>query len=746
MAKKKTEERTVHRTADPNVMGLRGTVVDQAITETLDANYMPYAMSVIVSRAIPEIDGFKPSHRKLLYTMYKMGLLTGGRTKSANIVGQTMRLNPHGDAAIYETMVRLAKGNESLLHPFVDSKGNFGKVYSRDMAYAASRYTEAKLAPICAELFRDLDCDAVDFVDNYDGTMKEPALLPTTFPNVLVSANQGIAVGMASQICGFNLAEVCDTTIAYLKNPDHDIASTLLAPDFPTGGQIICDEDELRRIYATGRGGLKVRARWRYDKKENVIEVYEIPYSTSIEVILDKVAELVKAGKVKEISDMRDETDLNGLKLTLDLKRGVDADKLMAKLFKVTPLEDSFSANFNILVSGQPRVMGVREILKEWTAFRVECVRRRTYYDLHGKEKRLHLLKGLAAILLDIDKAIKIIRTTEEETEVVPNLMIGFGIDEVQADYVAEIKLRHLNREYILKRTSEIEQLEKDIADLNDILAKPARIRRIIINELNDVAKKYGQPRRSEILYDLPEEENGSEEEEVPDYPVTVFFTREGYFKKIPPQGLRTAGAHKLKEGDEIVQQIETRNNVEALFFTDRQQVYKVRLAELEDGKVAQMGIFIPGRLGMDEGENVLSMVITSDYSGYMLFFFASGRCAKIPLSSYATKQNRRKLLKAYCDKEPLATLLFLPEETELAIRTSASRMLLVGTAQIAAKATRDSQGVAVVTLKKNQTIASVVPADTLELANPHRYRVRSLPATGALLRAEDEGEQMSLL
>ena len=746
MAKKKTEERTVHRTADPNVMGLRGTVVDQAITETLDANYMPYAMSVIVSRAIPEIDGFKPSHRKLLYTMYKMGLLTGGRTKSANIVGQTMRLNPHGDAAIYETMVRLAKGNESLLHPFVDSKGNFGKVYSRDMAYAASRYTEAKLAPICAELFRDLDCDAVDFVDNYDGTMKEPALLPTTFPNVLVSANQGIAVGMASQICGFNLAEVCDTTIAYLKNPDHDIASTLLAPDFPTGGQIICDEDELRRIYATGRGGLKVRARWRYDKKENVIEVYEIPYSTSIEVILDKVAELVKAGKVKEISDMRDETDLNGLKLTLDLKRGVDADKLMAKLFKATPLEDSFSANFNILVSGQPRVMGVREILKEWTAFRVECVRRRTYYDLHGKEKRLHLLKGLAAILLDIDKAIKIIRTTEEETEVVPNLMIGFGIDEVQADYVAEIKLRHLNREYILKRTSEIEQLEKDIADLNDILAKPARIRRIIINELNDVAKKYGQPRRSEILYDLPEEENGSEEEEAPDYPVTVFFTREGYFKKIPPQGLRTAGAHKLKEGDEIVQQIETRNNVEALFFTDKQQVYKVRLAELEDGKVAQMGIFIPGRLGMDEGENVLSMVITSDYSGFMLFFFASGKCAKIPLSSYATKQNRRKLLKAYCDKEPLAKLFFLPEETELAIRTSASRMLLVGTAQIAAKATRDSQGVAVVTLKKNQTIASVVPADTLELANPHRYRVRSLPATGALLRAEDEGEQMSLL
>ena len=737
MAKKKNDEPKVYK-EHPSV--------DRRITDTLRENYMPYAMSVIVSRAIPEIDGFKPSHRKLLYTMYKMGLLNGNRTKSANIVGQTMKLNPHGDAAIYETMVRLTRGNEALLTPFVDSKGNFGKVYSRDMAYAAPRYTEAKLDGICAELFRDIDTDAVDFVDNYDGEIKEPTLLPTTFPNILVSANTGIAVGMASNFCGFNLEEVCRTTIECIKNPEHDILSTMPAPDFTTGGELIYDESEMRAIYESGRGSFKVRAKWQYDKKENLIEVTEIPYTTTIEAIIDKIAELVKTGKVKEISDMRDETDLNGLKLTLDLKRGVDADKLMAKLFKATPLEDSFSANFNILVSGQPRVMGVREILKEWTAFRVECVRRRTYYDLHGKEKRLHLLKGLAAILLDIDKAIKIIRTTEEETEVVPNLMIGFGIDEVQADYVAEIKLRHLNREYILKRTSEIEQLEKDIADLNDILAKPARIRRIIINELNDVAKKYGQPRRSEILYDLPEDENGSEEEEAPDYPVTVFFTREGYFKKIPPQGLRTAGAHKLKEGDEIVQQIETRNNVEALFFTDKQQVYKVRLAELEDGKVAQMGIFIPGRLGMDEGENVLSMVITSDYSGFMLFFFASGKCAKIPLSSYATKQNRRKLLKAYCDKEPLAKLFFLPEETELAIRTSASRMLLVGTAQIAAKATRDSQGVAVVTLKKNQTIASVVPADTLELANPHRYRVRSLPATGALLRAEDEGEQMSLL
>ncbi len=723
-----------------------GSVLEDPITRTLETNYMPYAMSVIVSRALPEIDGFKPAHRKLLYTMYEMGLLKGARTKSANIVGSTMHLNPHGDAAIYDTMVRMGRGNESLLVPFVDSKGNFGKAYSRDMSCAAARYTEAKLEGVCEELFRDIDKETVDFVPNYDSTTTEPTLLPVTFPTILANNTLGIAVGMACNICSFNLAELCATTVALMKDEHHDIGTTMPAPDFVGGGQILYDEAQMREIYENGRGSVKVRARYNAVPGENMIEVTQIPPTTTVEAIMDKIAELVKTGKVKEISDMRDETDLNGLKLTLDLKRGVDADKLMAKLFKATPLEDSFSCNFNILVSGQPRVMGVREILKEWTAFRVECVRRRTYYDLHGKEKRLHLLQGLAAILLDIDKAIHIIRTTEEETEVVPNLMIGFGIDEVQADYVAEIKLRHLNREYILKRTGEIEQLEKDIADLNDVLAKPARIRRIIINELNDVAKKYGKPRCSEILYDLPEEDAAAEEEAVPDYPVTVFFTREGYFKKIPPQSLRTAGAHKLKEGDEIIQQLETRNNVEALFFTDKQQVYKVRLAELEDGKVAQMGIFIPGRLGMDEGENVLSMVITGDYSGFMLFFFASGKCAKIPLSSYATKQNRRKLLKAYSDKEPLAKLLCLPEETELAIRTSASRMLLVGTAQIAAKTTRDSQGVAVVTLKKNQTITSVVSADTLELANPHRYRVRSLPATGALIRAEDEGEQMSLL
>ena len=714
MAKKKTEERTVHRTADPNVMGLRGTVVDQAITETLDANYMPYAMSVIVSRAIPEIDGFKPSHRKLLYTMYKMGLLTGGRTKSANIVGQTMRLNPHGDAAIYETMVRLAKGNESLLHPFVDSKGNFGKVYSRDMAYAASRYTEAKLAPICAELFRDLDCDAVDFVDNYDGTMKEPALLPTTFPNVLVSANQGIAVGMASQICGFNLAEVCDTTIAYLKNPDHDIASTLLAPDFPTGGQIICDEDELRRIYATGRGGLKVRARWRYDKKENVIEVYEIPYSTSIEVILDKVAELVKAGKVKEISDMRDETDLSGLKLAIDLKRGVDPEKLMQKLFKLTPLQDTASCNFNILIGGMPRVMGVGEILQEWTAWRTECVKRRVFYILSRKKEKLHLLLGLKRILLDIDKAIAIIRETEEEAEVIPNLMIGFGIDEKQAEYVAEIKLRNINKEYILKRVQETQSLADEIDDLEDTLAKPARVRRIIISELETVRKKYGQPRKTEILYGHEVEEY-REEEQVEDYPVTLFLSREGYFKKITPQSLRMSGEQKYKEGDGPMQQIETTNAAELMFFTDRCQVYKTRVSEVADSK--------------------------------LLFFFENGKAARVELKAYATVSNRRRLTGAYSDKSPLVTILPLREDQELALLSSEPRALIFHTSQLAPKATRTTQGVAVMTLKPKYHLQRAVPVEQSGIVNLTRYRTRSIPAAGALVKPEDQGEeQLSLL
>ena len=712
-----------------------GSVLEDPITRTLETNYMPYAMSVIVSRALPEIDGFKPAHRKLLYTMYEMGLLKGARTKSANIVGSTMHLNPHGDAAIYDTMVRMGRGNESLLVPFVDSKGNFGKAYSRDMSCAAARYTEAKLEGVCEELFRDIDKETVDFVPNYDGTTTEPTLLPVTFPTILANNTLGIAVGMACNICSFNLAELCATTVALMKDEHHDISTTMPAPDFVGGGQILYDEAQMREIYENGRGSVKVRARYSVVPGENMIEVTQIPPTTTVEAIMDKIAELVKAGKVKEISDMRDETDLNGLKLTLDLKRGVDADKLMAKLFKATPLEDSFSANFNILVSGQPRVMGVREILKEWTAFRVECVRRRTYYDLHGKEKRLHLLKGLAAILLDIDKAIKIIRTTEEETEVVPNLMIGFGIDEVQADYVAEIKLRHLNREYILKRTSEIEQLEKDIADLNDILAKPARIRRIIINELNDVAKKYGQPRRSEILYDLPEDENGSEEEEAPDYPVTVFFTREGYFKKIPPQGLRTAGAHKLKEGDEIVQQIETRNNVEALFFTDKQQVYKVRLAELEDGKVAQMGIFIPGRLGMDEGENVLSMVITSDYSGYMLFFFQNGKVAKVNLNSYETKTNRKKLLNAYSMKEPLSAVLCIREDTNVLITASNGRMLILPTGLMQAKATKDQQGIQVMKLTKGSTVSEAVMYEQGMFEDEHRYLAKDLPSRGDFLK-----------
>lgn len=746
MAKKKPEEKTVRRSMDPNVMGLRGAVVDQPITVTLDENYMPYAMSVIVSRAIPEIDGFKPAHRKLLYTMYKMGLLTGSRTKSANIVGQTMRLNPHGDAAIYETMVRLSKGNEALLHPFVDSKGNFGKVYSRDMAYAASRYTEAKLAPICAELFRDLDCDAVDFVDNYDNTMKEPSLLPTTFPNVLVSANQGIAVGMASQICGFNLGEVCDTTIAYLKNPAHDIASTLLAPDFPTGGQILCDGDELREIYRTGRGGVKVRSRYRYDKKENLIEVYEIPYSTSLEAILDKVAELVKAGKVKEINDMRDESDLSGLKLAIDLKRGVDPDKLMAKLFRLTPLQDTVSCNFNILIAGQPRVLGVDGILEEWTAWRTECVKRRVYFVLKKKQDKLHLLQGLKRILLDIDKAIRTIRETEEEAEVIPNLMIAFGIDQVQAEYVAEIKLRNINKEYILKRVAETESLADEIADLEDTLAKPARIRRIIIDELTEVRKKYAVPRRTEIVYghELPEE---PEEEPVDDYPVHLFLSREGYFKKITPQSLRMSGEQKFKEGDALRQSFETTNAAELLFFTDRRQVYKTRASEFGETKASALGDYLPAKLGMDEGENVVYLTLAGDYSGFMLFVFENGKAAKVPLSAYATTSNRRRLTGAYSDKAPLTAMLALREDTELALYTNEPRCLLMHTASLTPKTTRSTQGVAVMTIKPKYRLERAVPAAETGITNPARYRTRTLPAAGALLKAEDSDEkQLELL
>ncbi|MBD9138642.1 MAG: topoisomerase IV [Clostridiales bacterium] len=746
MAKKKTEPKAVHPAADPNVMGLRGTVVEQPITSTLDENYMPYAMSVIVSRAIPEIDGFKPSHRKLLYTMYKMGLLTGNRTKSANIVGQTMRLNPHGDQAIYETMVRLAKGNESLLHPFVDSKGNFGKVYSRDMAYAASRYTEAKLAPICAELFRDLDCDAVDFVDNYDNTTKEPALLPTTYPNVLVSANQGIAVGMASQICGFNLGEVCDTTIQLLKNPDHDIATTLLAPDFSTGGQILCDPEELGRIYETGRGGVKVRAKYRYIKSENIIEIFEIPYSTSLEAILDKVSELMKAGKIKEISDMRDETDLSGLKLAIDLKRGVDPDKLMQKLFRLTPLQDTVSCNFNILIAGMPRVLGVKALLEEWLAWRTECVRRRVYFVLHKKQEKLHLLQGLKRILLDIDKAIEIIRQTEEEAEVVPNLMIGFGIDQVQAEYVAEIKLRNINKEYILKRVQETAALEEEIEDLEDTLQKPARIRKIIVGELEDVRKKYAQPRKTEIIFSH-EAEYEEEPEETPDYPVTLFLSREGYFKKITAQSLRMSGEQKFKEGDELFRQVEATNNTELMFFTDRQQVYKVRAADFADGKASLLGDYLPTKLGMDEEEKVIDLVLPGDYSGHVLFFFENGKCARVSLSAYATTSNRRKLTGAYSDKSPLAALVPLTEDRELALISTEPRALLLHTALLAPKTTRATQGVAVMNMKPRYHLDRVCTPEESGITNLARYRVRSIPAAGALLREEDQGrEQMSLL
>ena len=746
MKKNEKKETTAQHRANPNVLGLRADVVEQRITDTLETNYMPYAMSVIVSRAIPEIDGFKPSHRKLLYTMYKMGLLNGARTKSANIVGQTMRLNPHGDAAIYDTMVRLSKGYGALLHPFVDSKGNFGKVYSRDMAWAASRYTEAKLSAICAELFRDIDSDTVDFIDNYDNTMKEPALLPTTFPNILVSANQGIAVGMASQLCGFNLGEVCDTTIAYLKNPDCDLTETLLAPDFPTGGEVICDVDALREIYSTGRGGVKVRARWRYDKKENLIEVYEIPYTTTTEAIMDKVAELIKAGKVREITDMRDETDLNGLKLTIDLKRGTDPDKLMQKLMKSTTLQDTMSCNFNVLIAGMPRVMGVRELLDEWCAWRTECVRRRVYFVMSKKKDQLLLWKGLKRILLDIDKAIKIIRETEAEADVVPNLMIGFGIDQVQAEYVAEIKLRNINKEYILKRVEETSALQDEIEDLEDILARPARVKKIIVAELEDVRKKYAEPRRTGIVYGHEVEEY-TEETTVDDYAVSVFLSREGYFKKITPASLRMNAEQKYKEGDALAQSFETSNAAEVMFFTDRCQVYKSRLSDFDDTKASALGDYLPARLGMDEGESVVYMVLPGDYRGWMLFFFENGKAAKVELSAYRTTSNRRKLTGAYSDKSPLRTALCLREDCELAVYSTEPRVLVFSTALLGSKTTRATQGVAVLTLKKKFTLDYACPAEATGIANLARYRARSLPAVGALLKAEDSDEkQISLM
>ena len=738
MAKKKQPD--APKRMDPHVQGLRAEVMEQPICQTLEQNYMPYAMSVIVSRAIPEIDGFKPSHRKLLYTMYKMGLLTGARTKSANIVGQTMRLNPHGDQAIYETMVRLARGNETLLHPFVDSKGNFGKVYSRDMAYAASRYTEAKLDPICAELFRDIDADTVDFVDNYDGSMKEPTLLPTTFPNVLVSANMGIAVGMASNICSFNLQDVCRTAIALIKNPDADLLDTLPAPDFPTGGEILYDASEMLQIYKTGRGTFRLRARWRYLKEGNMIEIYEIPYTTATEIIMDKVAELIKAGKIREIADMRDETDLNGLKLTIDLKRGAEPEKLMQKLFKTTTLQDSFGCNFNILVGGMPRVMGVREIFEEWTAWRCECVKRRVYHQLQKKKDKLHLLKGLGKILLDIDKAIRIIRETELDAEVIPNLMIGFGIDQVQAEYVAEIKLRNINKEFLLNRLQETDSLEKEIAELEDLLGSDKKIKAVICKELEAVSAKYGQPRKTLLIFDHEQEE--PDEPDVPDYPVTVFLSREGYFKKITPQSLRMSGEQKFKEGDGLLLSRETTNSAELLIFTDRCQVYKTRLSDFDDGKASILGDYLPGKLGFDEGESFFAAIFPGDYTENLLFVFENGKCAKVELSGYATKTNRRKLTGAYSDKSPLVAVLELPQEQELALYASDGRTLIFSTARLAAKTTRATQGVAVMALKKNAKIVRVQALSDSAIGNQARYRAKSLPAAGALLRQEDTEEQ----
>lgn len=743
MAKKKPEKEEKKVNLD-GVVGLVGSTTEQAVSETLEVNYMPYAMSVIVSRAIPEIDGFKPSHRKLLYTMYKMGLLTGGRTKSANIVGQTMRLNPHGDAAIYETMVRLARGNETLLHPFVDSKGNFGKVYSRDMAYAASRYTEAKLDSICGELFRDIDSDTVDMVDNYDATMKEPSLLPTTFPNVLVSANQGIAVGMASNICSFNLKEVCETTIALMKNPDHDLLETLPGPDFSTGGQLLFDEAVTREIYSTGRGSFRLRAKWRYVKENNLIEITEIPYSTATEVIMDKVAELIKAGKIREISDMRDETDLGGLKLTIDLKRGVDPEKLMQKLFRMTPLQDSFACNFNILIAGMPRVMGIGEILEEWTAWRMDCVKRRLFFQIQKKQDRLHLLKGLERILLDIDKAISIIRETELENEVVPNLMIGFGIDEIQANFVSEIKLRNINKEYILKQTKATSQLEQEIEELQDTLNSPRKLKNVIIQELRQVSEKYGQPRKTEILYNIEEAEPENEEESVPDHPVTVFVSKEGYLKKITAQSLRMSGEQKFKEGDSLAYSREATNREELLVFTDRFQCYKTRLSDFEDGKASLLGDYLPQKLGMDPGENILQVIFPGDGKGFVLFFFENGKVAKVPLSAYETKTNRKKLTGAFSDKSPVVKILSLPTDAQIAMYSSDGRAMIFSTAELLPKTTRSTIGVAVMSLKKKAVLQNALLLEESGIENQARYRMKSIPAAGAQLRPEDGPEKQA--
>jgi len=742
--KNETDRNSEELNINAHILGA-GEVVEQHITDTLEVNYMPYAMSVIMSRAIPEIDGFKPSHRKLLYTMYKMGLLQGGTIKSANIVGRTMQLNPHGDAAIYETMIRLARGNESLLHPYVESKGNFGKSYSKNMQYAASRYTEAKLAPISAELFRDIDKDTVDFVPNYDNTMTEPTLLPVTFPSVLVNANMGIAVGMASNICSFNLKEICDTTVALIKDPDTDITETLKAPDFIGGGQILYDEDKMNEIFRTGRGSFKIRAKYSYDKKNNCIDIYEIPATTTTEAIIDKIVELAKGGKAKEISDIRDETDKKGLKITIDLKRGTDADKLMKKLYKMTPLEDSFGCNFNVLIAGTPRVLGVRELLLEWIAFRTECVNRRVFFDLSKAKDRLHLLEGLQKILLDIDKAIRIIRSTDEESEVVPNLMIGFGIDKIQADYVAEIKLRHLNREYILKKTEDIEKLRAEIEDMEDILASRSRVKKIIVNELSDVVKNYDKPRRSEIIYTSDIDDESEPDEEIPNYPVTLFFTKDGYFKKITPQSLRMSGEQKLKENDEIIETVEAANNTELLFFTDKCRVYKAKAADFDDSKASVLGDYVASKLEMEPDENAVYMAVTTDYKGFMLFFFENGKLAKIDLSAYETKTNRKKLIKAYCEKFPVVNMFCVTEDKEYVMKSTSGRILLLNTGAIAVKTTKDSMGVSVMTLKKGHRVSSVKEYTDGEFVKPARYRTRTLPAAGATLSADDVGEQLTL-
>lgn len=746
MARKKQDPRPKKQESNPNahILGA-GTVVEQKITQTLEVNYMPYAMSVILSRAIPEIDGFKPSHRKLLYTMYKMGLLTGGKTKSANIVGTTMRLNPHGEGAIYDTMVRLSVGYEALLHPFVESKGNFGKAYSRDMQWAASRYTEAKLAPISQELFSEIDKNTVDFVDNYDATMKEPTLLPVTFPSILVNSNTGIAVGMASSICSFNLAEICNTTIALMRNPDHDVMDTLKAPDFPVGATVLYERDVIRNVYETGRGSIRVRGKYTYDKENNCIDITQIPPTTTVEAIIDKIIEKVKANVIREINDVRDETDKSGLKITIDLKRGANPEKLMQKIYKMTPLEDTFACNFNVLVNGVPRVLGVKALLGEWTAFRMGCVRRRTQFDLDKATARLHLLKGLSKILLDIDKAIKIIRETDEESEVVPNLMIGFGIDETQAEYVAEIKLRHLNREYILKRTADMESLKKQIAELKDILGDDAKIQEIIIGELEEVVRKYGQPRRTDICYDLSEIESGVEEEEVPDYQVDLTFTRDGYLKKVPELNARRSSENKLKEGDEIIYREVIPNATQLLFFTDKQQVYKARLSDFADTKMSSLGEYIPSALGFDPDEKVFAMIPLQTYEGYMIFVFANGKLAKIPVKSYETKTNRKKLMNAYSGASPLVSCLYISEDCDLLISSTSGKYLILNTALVLPKSTRDTIGVNVMTQKRSCVVSEAKIFTPGELSMDYKYRARKLPSAGAMLADGDNSAQLHL-